>query len=40
MDLKVIGLYWAIIEMLRNESNYKLPLSKNTFRAIKMHLEL
>ena len=30
------GLYWAIIEMLRNESNYKLPLSKNTFRAIKM----
>ena len=36
MDLKVIGLYWAIIEMLRNESNYKLPLSKNTFRAIKM----
>lgn len=30
------GLYWAIIEMLRNESNYKLPLSKNTYRAIKM----
>ena len=30
------GLYWAIIEMLRNESNYKLPLTKNTYRAIKM----
>lgn len=30
------GLYWAIIEMLRNESSYKLPLTKNTYRAIKM----
>ena len=30
------GLYWAIIEMLRNESNFKLPLHKNTYRAIKM----
>lgn len=30
------GLYWAIIEMLRNESNFKLPLTKNTYRAIKM----
>lgn len=30
------GLYWAIIEMLRNESSYKLPLNKNTYRAIKM----
>ncbi len=36
MDLKVIGLYFAIIEMLRNESEYKLPLNKTTFRAIKM----
>ena len=30
------GLYWAILEMLRNESTYKLPLNKNTYRAIKM----
>lgn len=30
------GLYWAIIEMLRNESTYKLPLDRNTYRAIKM----
>ncbi len=30
------GLYWAIIEMLRNESTFKLPLHKNTYRAIKM----
>ncbi len=30
------GLYFAIIEMLRNESEYKLPLNKTTFRAIKM----
>lgn len=30
------GLYWAIIEMLRNEATYKLPLNKNTYRAIKM----
>lgn len=30
------GLYWAIIELLRNEATYKLPLHKNTYRAIKM----
>lgn len=36
MVLKAIGLYWAIIEMLRNEATYKLPLHKNTYRAIKM----
>lgn len=36
MELKVIGLFWAIIEMMRNESNYKLSLDKNTFRSIKM----
>jgi len=30
------GLYWAIIEMLRNEAEYKLPLDRTTFRAIKM----
>lgn len=36
MDQKAIGLYWIIIEMLRNESTYKLPLEKNTYRAIKL----
>lgn len=34
--LEGYGLYWAILEMLRNESTYKLPLNKNTYRAIKM----
>lgn len=29
------GLYWAIIEMMRNEETYKLELNKNTYRAIK-----
>lgn len=29
-------MYWAILEMLRNESTYKLALNKNTYRAIKM----
>lgn len=29
------GLYWAIIEMMRNEEDYKLELDKNTYRAIK-----
>lgn len=29
------GLFWAIIEMLRNEEDYKLALDKNTYRAIK-----
>ena len=36
MVLNGYGLYWAILEMLRNESDYKLPLNKNTYRAIKM----
>lgn len=36
MDWNGYGLYWAILEMLRNESTYKLPLDKNTYRAIKM----
>jgi hypothetical protein len=30
-------LFWAILEMLRNEATYKLPLDKTTYRAIKMH---
>lgn len=34
--LEGYGLYWIIIEMLRNEATYKLPLEKNTFRAIKL----
>ena len=30
------GLYWAIIEMLRNEEDYSLDLDKNTYRAIQI----
>ena len=33
--LEGYGLYWAIIEMMRNEEDYKLELNKNTYRAIK-----
>lgn len=33
--LESYGLYWAIIEMMRNEKDYKLELNKNTYRAIK-----
>lgn len=33
--LEGYGLYWVIIEMLRNEQGYKLELNKNTYRAIK-----
>lgn len=33
--LEGYGLYWAIIEMMRNEEDYKLEISKNTYRAIK-----
>ena len=33
--LEGYGLYWAIIEMMRNEEDYKLVLNKNTYRAIK-----
>lgn len=33
--LEGYGLYWSIIEMMRNEEDYKLSLSKNTYRAIK-----
>ena len=34
--LEGYGLFWAILELLRNESTYKLPLNKTTYRAIKM----
>ncbi len=34
--LEGYGLFWAILELLRNEATYKLPLNKNTYRAIKM----
>lgn len=30
------GLYWAIIEMMRNEEDFTLELDKNTYRAIKI----
>lgn len=30
------GLFWAIVEQLRVEDNYSLPLNKNTYRAIKI----
>lgn len=33
--LEGYGLYWVIIEMMRNEEDYKLTLNKNTYRAIK-----
>ncbi len=33
--LEGYGLYWVIIEMMRNEEDYKLSLNKNTYRAIK-----
>lgn len=33
--LEGYGLYWTIIEMMRNEEDYKLEISKNTYRAIK-----
>ena len=33
--LEGYGLFWAIIEMMRNEETYKLSLNKNTYRAIK-----
>lgn len=33
--LEGYGLYWVIIEMMRNEEDYKLKLNKNTYRAIK-----
>lgn len=34
--LEGYGLYWAIIEMMRNEENFTLELNKNTYRAIKI----
>ena len=34
--LEGYGLFWAIIEMLRKEDTYKLPLSKNMYRKIKI----
>lgn len=33
--LEGYGLYWSIIEMMRNEETYRLNYNKNTFRAIK-----
>jgi len=33
--LEGYGLYWCIIEMMRNEENYMLKIIKNTYRAIK-----
>lgn len=33
--LEGYGLYWAIIEMMRNEEDYMLQKNKNTYRAIK-----
>ena len=30
------GIFWAIIEMLRNQDDYKLDLSTRTYKAIKM----
>lgn len=33
--LEGYGLYWAIIEMMRNEEDYSLQIGKNTCRAIK-----
>ncbi len=35
MLLNGYGLFWVIIEMLRNEKDYKLDLNENTYRAIK-----
>ena len=34
-EMEGYGLYWAIIEMMRNEDDYKLKLDKNTYRAVK-----
>ena len=33
--LEGYGLFWTIIEMMRNEEDYRLYLNKNTYRAIK-----
>lgn len=33
--LEGYGLYWVIIEMMRNEEDYKLFFNKNTYRAIR-----
>lgn len=33
--LEGYGLFWVIIEMMRNEEDYKLYSNKNTYRAIK-----
>jgi hypothetical protein len=34
--LEGYGLYWCIVEMLRNQEDYCLKLDKNTYRAIKL----
>lgn len=33
--LEGYGLYWVILEMMRNEKTYMLDLNKNTYRAVK-----
>lgn len=33
--LEGYGLYWVILEMMRNEKSYMLALNKNTYRAVK-----
>lgn len=33
--LEGYGLYWVILEMMRNEKSYMLTLDKNTYRAVK-----
>lgn len=34
--LEGYGLFWCILEMMRNTENYKLECNKNTYRAIKI----
>lgn len=34
--LEGYGLFWVLIEMMRNEEGYKLELNKNTYKAIKI----
>ena len=34
--LEGYGLYWVLLEMMRNEQDYKLTLDKNTYRAVKI----
>jgi uncharacterized phage protein (TIGR02220 family) len=34
------GMYWVIIEVLREETDYKLKLDKHTFRALAMQMHM